>query len=733
VLERLQRIEQSAAQANPRAASTEAHARRRKLNDIGLYRFRRDGEYHAFNPLLVRALQKAAQTGNKEDYLRFTELVYQRPPTALRDLLAFATTTPIPLEEVEPMESIRARFVISAMSLGALSPETHRAIAVAMNSIGGRNNTGEGGEDPDWYSELVDGVPVSSKIKQVASARFGVTTEYLVRAEELEIKMAQGSKPGEGGQLPPDKVTPFIARLRHTAPYVSLISPPPHHDIYSIEDLAQLIYDLKQVNPEARVGVKLVSGIGVGTIAAGVAKAHADYVQISGYDGGTGASPLQSIKHAGIPWERGLAETQQTLVKNGLRQRVRVRVDGGLKTGRDVVIAAMLGAEEFGFGTAALVSLGCDMARQCHLNTCPAGIATQREDLRAKFTGKPQMLINYLTQVAEEVRELLAHLGMRCLDDLIGRADLLQAPQDIPLDLNPLLVALPVHSSGKGQVVLPTSPLAQELLLEAAPALRGESSMLIQRPIANDDRTIGAGLAGEIARRYGNSGLPDASITCLLQGAAGQSFGAFSVPGMHLILHGEANDYVGKGMTGGEIVLAPPTDALFAAHKNTILGNTALYGATGGQLFAAGRAGERFAVRNSGALAVVEGVGAHACEYMTGGVVVVLGETGRNFAAGMSAGVAYVLDMTGAFPRHCNTELVEAQPLEDPDEIEAVRTLIAWHRMKTRSWRAAQLLAEWSSMQRCFWRVAPRGSSYSAKDYLDAQMYQPALIGSRQE
>jgi glutamate synthase domain-containing protein 2/glutamate synthase domain-containing protein 1/glutamate synthase domain-containing protein 3 len=701
------------------------NGRRRKLTDIGNYRFRRDGEYHAYNPLLVRALQKAAQSGDMEDYRRFSEMVYRRPPTAVRDLFTFVPTTPIPLEEVEPMEAIRARFVISAMSLGALSPETHRTIAAAVNSIGARNNTGEGGEDPNWYHEQLNGYPVSSKIKQVASARFGVTTEYLVRAEELEIKMAQGSKPGEGGQLPPAKVTPFIARLRHTSPYVSLISPPPHHDIYSIEDLAQLIYDLKQVNPKARVGVKLVSCIGVGTIAAGVAKAHANYVQISGHDGGTGASPLQSIKHAGIPWERGLAETQQTLVRNGLRRHVRVRVDGGLKTGRDVVIGAMLGAEEFGFGTASLVALGCDMARQCHLNTCPTGIATQREDLRAKFAGTPQLLINFLTLVAEEVRELLAQLGVRRLDDLVGRADLLQGiempveAEVLPgISFEPLLVATPGRSAQVARAALPSSPLSEQLLHEAEPALRGEHSVLTQHSISNADRTIGASLAGEIARRYGNAGLPGVSIISVFHGAAGQSFGAFCVPGMHLVLHGEANDYVGKSMTGGQIVIAPPADASFSAHRNTILGNTVLYGATGGQLFAAGRAGERFAVRNSGALAVVEGVGAHACEYMTGGIVVVLGETGQNFGAGMSAGVAYVLDITGAFPARCNTELVELQRIDDSDELEALRTIVQWHRKKTRSWRAAQLLAEWSRTQRAFWRVSPRsaGEQEHAKD-----------------
>ncbi|MHB8595967.1 MAG: glutamate synthase large subunit [Ktedonobacteraceae bacterium] len=719
VLERCSAIQKSVEEEEQQVAANGviANARRRKLNDTGAYRFRRDAEYHAYNPLLVRALQKAAQSGSREDYAAYTTMVYQRPPTALRDLLSFVPTTPIPIEQVEPMESIRARFVVSAMSIGALSPETHRTIAAAMNSIGCRNNTGEGGEDPAWYSETLEGYPVSSKIKQIASARFGVTTEYLVRAEELEIKMAQGSKPGEGGQLPPMKVTPFIARLRHTAPGVALISPPPHHDIYSIEDLAQLIYDLRQVNPQARIGVKLVSSIGVGTIAAGVAKAHANYVLISGHDGGTGASPMQSIKHAGIPWEFGLAETQQVLLKNGLRGRVKVRVDGGFKTGRDVIIGAMLGAEEFGFGTAALVTLGCDMARQCHLNTCPTGIATQREDLRAKFTGKAQHLINYFTLLAEEVREWLAQLGMTRLDDLIGRANMLECAADSSFDLQSLLVNTAGKSTDKQPTLLRTSLLPEQLLEEAEQALSGERSVLIQHPIHNYDRAIGANLAGEIARRYGNAGLPGVSITCAFNGSAGQSFGAFCLPGMRMLLNGDANDYVGKSMTGGQIVLAPPADAGFAAYKNTILGNTVLYGATGGQLFAAGRAGERFAVRNSGALAVVEGTGAHACEYMTGGMVVVLGETGQNFGAGMSAGVAYVLDTTGRFPMRCNTELVELQRLDDTGEIEALRTIIQMHHKKTRSWRASQVLAEWNRMQRVFWRVSPHNSTHSAYDY----------------
>ncbi len=704
--------------------------RRRKLADLGRYRFRRDAEYHAYNPLIIRALQKAAQSGSWEDYQQYTSLVYNRPATALRDLLLFVPTTPIPLEQVESMESIRARFVVSAMSVGALSPETHKTIAAAMNSIGGRNNTGEGGEDPNWYHETFEGYPVSSKIKQLASARFGVTPEYLVRAQELEIKMAQGSKPGEGGQLPPSKVSPFIARLRLTAPGVSLISPPPHHDIYSIEDIAQLIYDLHQINPTARVGVKLVSAAGVGTIAAGVAKGHANYVLISGHDGGTGASPIQSIKHAGMPWERGLAEAQQVLVKNGLRKRVKVRVDGGFKTGRDVIVGAMLGAEEFAFGTAALVSLGCDMARQCHLNTCPTGIATQREDLRAKFTGRPQFLINYLTLVAEEVRTWLAQLGVSRLEDVIGRGDMLQAKEGSEVEVAPLLVSLPVTSVNGTQTSVPDSPVALQLLEEAVPALNAESSVIVQHEIHNYDRSIGVSLSGEIARRYGNAGLPGVSITCNLRGSAGQSFGAFNVHGVRLLLSGDANDYVGKGMNGGQIVIAPPAVSTFASQDNIILGNTALYGATGGYLFAAGRAGERFAVRNSGAVAVVEGLGDHGCEYMTGGMVVVLGETGRNFGAGMSAGVAYVLDVTGKFAGRWNTELVEAMRIDDNHELDTVRSIVELHARKTRSAYATSILDDWANMSGKFWRVLPRGTSTSASDFVHTDFYDDTMLSA---
>ncbi|GHO44976.1 glutamate synthase large subunit [Ktedonospora formicarum] len=702
-------------------AVASAPARRRKLVDVGRYRFRRDAEYHAYNPLLVRALQKAAQSGSTEDYRQYTGMVYKRPSTNLRDQLRFVARQPIPLEEVESMESIRARFVVSAMSVGALNAETHRTIAAAMNSINGRNNTGEGGEDPAWYQETLDGYPVSSKIKQVASARFGVTTDYLVRAQEIEIKMAQGSKPGEGGQLPPGKVTPFIARLRHTAPGVSLISPPPHHDIYSIEDIAQLIYDLHQVNPEARVGVKLVSCLGVGTIAAGVAKGHADYVLISGNDGGTGASPLQSIKHAGMPWELGLAEAQQVLVRNGLRQRIKVRVDGGFKTGRDVIVGALLGAEEFGFGTAALVTLGCDMARQCHLNTCPAGIATQREDLKAKFTGRPQFLVNFLTLVAEEVREFMAELGIARFEDLIGHAELLEASEEAAIDLSGLLVSLPVRSDPGKRTAAEPSNVERTLIEEVGAALNGESSVLTQHTIANYDRSVGAALSGEIARRYGNEGLKNNSITSTFHGAAGQSFGAFCMPGLRLILHGEANDYVGKSMTGGQIVIQPPAEAAYEAHTNTILGNTVLYGATGGQLFAAGQAGERFAVRNSGALAVVEGVGDHACEYMTGGMVVVLGETGQNFAAGMSSGVAYVLDMDGNFPARCNVAGAQLSRVEDVQESEALRTVVDWHARKTHSSHTQNLLERWEFVLPRIWRVQPENTHQTASDFVNVR------------
>jgi len=692
----------------------------KKLPDFGFYRFRRDGEYHGFNPFVVRALQKAAQSGDFSDYRAFSELVNARPPMTLRDLLTFKPGKPIPLEEVEPMESIRRRFTSQAMSLGALSPEAHRTLAIAMNRIGCRSNTGEGGEDPDWWKPLPNGDIANCAIKQVASARFGVTIEYLAHAAEIEIKMAQGSKPGEGGQLPAHKVTDFIARLRHAIRGIPLISPPPHHDIYSIEDLAQLIYDLKQANPEARVGVKLVSEMGVGTIAAGVAKAYADYILISGSEGGTGASPLSSIKNAGLPWELGLAETQQVLVMNDLRGRVVLRTDGGLKNGRDVVIAAMLGAEEFGFGTAAIVAMGCDMARQCHLNTCPTGIATQRPELRARFKGTPEMVINFFTGIALEVREILASLGFRSLDEIIGRVDLLELVPELEnprarlLDLSAILAPADPTWTRPRLHVVPRNDRADrhatldvQIIKDAERAIETGEPVKLAYEIRNDNRAVGARLSYMIARNYGDAGLPDGTIDITFRGSAGQSFGAFTVRGVRLTLEGEANDYVGKGLTGGEIIIKPPRTSRFRSHQNVIMGNTVLYGATGGWLFAAGRAGERFAVRNSGAQAVVEGTGDHCCEYMTAGLVVVLGETGRNFGAGMAAGTAYVLDELGDFEQRYNPEMVSIERVTSMEDRDELYRMIALHLEKTGSRRAQEILEHWDEYLPLFWKVVP--------------------------
>jgi glutamate synthase (ferredoxin) len=705
-----------------------------KLPDYGLVRFRREGEYHAWAPGVIRAMHKGLADGDVAtdswaEYNRLTEP--QEAPTSLRDLLDILPAgNAVPLEEVEPWSEIVKRFVCTAMSLGALSPEAHETLAVGMNRIGARSNSGEGGEDPSFYGPRANGDRADNKIKQVASARFGVTARYLAHAEEMEIKMAQGSKPGEGGQLPAHKVTELIARLRHAVPGTSLISPPPHHDIYSIEDLAQLIYDLKRVNPRGRVGVKLVSEAGVGTVAAGVAKAYADYVLVSGFDGGTGASPLTSIKHAGSPWELGVAETQQVLVRNGLRARIRLRTDGGLRRARDVLIAALLGAEEYGFGTASLVAIGCDMARQCHLNTCPTGIATQREELRAKFKGTPDQVIAFFVHLAEEIRELLASLGLRSLDEAIGRVDLLrQARTFNSVDLTAALAdpdpsrELPRRCTQERN----DRPEDQEPLDEGL--LRDAQSVLAEKPrfkaacvIRNRDRTVGARVAGEIgagrlrpagASRVGIRPLPFFEVRFV--GSAGQSFGAFTTDGMSLTLEGEANDYLGKGMSGGEIVLMPADMARFAPHKNTIVGNTVLYGATGGRVFAAGRAGERFCVRNSGATAVVEGVGDHGCEYMTGGTVLVLGEIGRNFGAGMTNGVAYVLDESGEFPSRLNDELVQASRLMDAEELALVYELVREHFEKTASRRAEAILDLWDVYRGQFWKVAPRQASIAAE------------------
>jgi glutamate synthase (ferredoxin) len=640
------------------------------MADHGRVRFRKAGEHHAYNPLAVRAAQKAAQSGDVEAYREWRRLSSMGGPQSLRELMEIRECLqPVPLDEVEPAGQIVTRFVSTAMSLGALSPEAHETLAIAMNQVGGRSNSGEGGEDPDTYVDR-EGVRRDNRVKQVASARFGVTPRYLKRADELEIKIAQGSKPGEGGQLPGIKVTSLIARLRHAQPGMQLISPPPHHDIYSIEDLAQLIHDLKTVNPSARVGVKLVSEAGVGTIAAGVAKAHADYILVSGHDGGTGASPLSSIKNAGSPWELGLAETQQVLVANRLRERVSLRTDGGLRSGRDIVVAALLGAEEFGFGTGLLVALGCDMARQCHLNTCPTGIATQREDLRAKFEGRPEHVINHLFLIAQEVREHLARLGARTLEEVVGRVELLEQRPDSRLDLSFVL-----------------TPTDATVPRRRAWARNGEAPQAppADGAIDNSHRTVGARLVPGERRVY--------------RGSAGQSFGAFLDDGVELVLEGQAQDYVGKGMGGGVIAIRPFTSD--ADPDAVLAGNTIAYGATGGRLFIAGRAGERFCVRNSGAVAVVEGAGDHFCEYMTGGVAVALGEVGWNAGAGMTGGVAYVVDA-----RQLNLDSVvsRAVPAEDDKEL---RTLVEEHRRRTGSPRAAAMLDNWEAAVKRFRQVVP--------------------------
>ncbi len=688
------------------------------LPEGGFFRFRRDGEPHSFSPAVAKALFKAAETGDRADYAAYLALSHVQPPAALRDLLRFRSTRPpVDVDEVEPIEAIMARFTTGAMSLGALSPEAHETLAVAMNRMGGKSNTGEGGEDPRRFRPADPERSANSAIKQVASGRFGVTPAYLAHAQELEIKMAQGSKPGEGGQLPGHKVSAYIARLRHTLPGTPLVSPPPHHDIYSIEDLAQLIYDLKQANPRARVSVKLVAEEGVGTIAAGVAKGYADVIHISGHEGGTGASPLSSVKHAGLPWELGLAEAQQVLVMNNLRDRVRLRTDGGLKSGRDVLVAALLGAEEYAFGTAALIALGCRMARQCHLNTCPVGIATQREDLRAKFSGTPDHVWNLFVHVAFEVRELLAEMGFKSLHEVIGRMDLLEpddrAGRAAMLDLRALMWMpeddRPLHSS-LGRNLPPAESFDDRVLPEVRAALDSGVFLAIARRVGNVDRSIGARISGEIALRYGTAGLPPGTLELELEGSAGQSLGAFLAPGIRILLAGEANDYVGKGMAGGEIVIQPPAGAPFAAHENVIVGNTVLYGATGGSLFVAGRAGERFAVRNSGARAVVEGVGDHGCEYMTQGVVVVLGEAGRNFASGMSNGVAYVLDEFGEFARRVQDSAVGLERLAGGTDEELLLALVERHALLTGSSRAQAVLSRWKHFRPRFWKVAPRAA-----------------------
>ena len=734
------------------AAHAAAFGEKPKLESPGFFKFKNGGEYHSTNPEVVGALHaavgldgdlppltrdpqapagdlhaahlltRATKDGRFEHYQRFADLVNNRPPAEPRDLLELVPAadrgaTPVPLEEVEPATSIAQRFFTGAMSLGAISPEAHETIAEAMNLLGGMSNCGEGGEDAARFRSRGTAHDRNSKAKQVASGRFGVTPAYLAYADEIQIKMAQGSKPGEGGQLPGHKVSELIARLRHTQPGVALISPPPHHDIYSIEDLAQLIYDLKQVNPFASVSVKLVSCAGVGTVAAGVVKGLADAVQIAGADGGTGASPLSSIKHAGLPWELGLAETQQTLVDNGLRGRVRVQVDGGFKTGRDVLIAAMLGADEYGFGTAALLAEGCIMVRACHRDTCPVGIATQRPELRDKYRGTPEMVAAYLLFVAQEVRAGLALLGVRSLDEVVGQVEMLR-PRDLgdhvpELDVTPLLAA-PERAdaerchTGSLPIQAPRGALGDQVFDDAFESLWDGTVLNLKYDIRNADRTVGARIGGAIGLEFGDGGsdgAPPGSVSVRFTGEAGQSFGAFLAKGVEFVLTGEANDYVGKSMAGGRIVIRPPADD---AGDAVLLGNTVLYGATGGELFVAGRAGERFAVRNSGAWAVVEGVGDHACEYMTGGVVLILGGTGSNVGAGMTGGECYVLDETSAILARVNSQLVEAHR-PDSAQLSRLRTLVARHVELTGSVRGAALLEDWDRAGDALWRIAPRG------------------------
>ena len=702
-----------------------------KLGDPGFYRFRREGEKHALHGQTIKNFHTFVRDNDPARYQAYVDEIKSVQPIALHDLFEFHPAklgNPIPLEEVEPIESIRVRFTTAAMSLGAISPEAHEALAEAMNEIGGKSNSGEGGEDPQRFKRRPDGTWLNSKIKQVASGRFGVTAEYLASAEEIEIKMAQGAKPGEGGQLPGYKVNALIARLRRTQPGVQLISPPPHHDIYSIEDLAQLIHDLKEVNPRARICVKLVAETGVGTIAAGVAKANADIILISGHEGGTGASPISSIKHAGLPWELGLAETQQVLMLNNLRSRVTLRTDGGLRTGLDIVHAAILGAEEYNFGTIALIALGCVYVRQCHLNTCPVGVATQREDLRAKFKGRKEHVIHFFNAVAEEVRHHLAALGVRRLDDIIGRPEFLRQrtvpdhPKANALDLSRLLhdvarakdLDLPRLCLENRNDGLHAHPLDDKIIQRAKDAIRDKVPVHLSFEVQNTHRNIGTKLSGEVAFLHGDHGLPEGTITVDLTGSAGQSFGTFLCGGISLRLTGEANDYVGKGMCGGTIVVRPPAETGFTPSENSILGNTCLYGASGGHLFACGRAGERFAVRNSGATAVVEGVGDHGCEYMTNGVVVILGPTGRNFGAGMSGGVAYVLDEDGHFPKLANLEMIELVPVEETADVALLQELVYRHLDTTDSAKARGLLADWPAAQKRFWKVRPKAANTPA-------------------
>ncbi|MEK7850006.1 MAG: glutamate synthase large subunit [Candidatus Omnitrophota bacterium] len=686
----------------------------------GWYQYRKDGEYHMWDPDTIIALQQAVRLKDYNEFKRFTGLIDDQRGhlTTLRGLLRFKKFRPVPLEEVEPVSEIVKRFATGAMSFGSISKEAHEAIAIAMNRLGAMSNSGEGGEDPARNIPLPGGDSKRSRVKQVASGRFGVNSYYLTNADELQIKIAQGAKPGEGGQLPGHKVDAIVAKIRHSTPGVTLISPPPHHDIYSIEDLAQLIFDLKNVNPKARISVKLVSEIGVGTIAAGVAKGHAEMILISGYDGGTGASPLSSIKHAGMPWELGLSEAHQVLVMNGLRGRVRLQTDGQMRTGKDVIVAAMLGAEEFGFATIALIALGCVMLRHCHMNTCVLGIATQDAALRCRFKGTPEHIVTYFTFLAKQVREILAELGFRKTDDLIGRVDMLEVNDGLRhwksknVDFSNILYR-PLTKEGIAVRCLERQDfglekaLDLELIRRSQPALERREPVSIELGLRNANRAVGAMLSGEVSKRYGQQGLPEDSIKLYFKGTAGQSFGAFGARGLSFFLEGDANDYLGKGLSGARIVVVPPREAVFRAEENIIVGNTVLYGATEGEVFIRGVSGERFCVRNSGVQAVVEGAGDHGCEYMTGGRVVVIGKTGRNFAAGMSGGIAYVYDVDGQFRSRCNKDMVELGPISLEKDIKTIRDLLEQHFLYTASDVAKKILSGWDKELEKFVRVMP--------------------------
>ncbi|MBN1908146.1 MAG: glutamate synthase large subunit [Pirellulales bacterium] len=732
--------------ARHRDAFTPRRPGQLELDYEGEYHFRLGGERHLWNPETITRLQQAVLRNDAQEYARFAQAIndQSRELRTLRGLFEFTPGTPVPIEEVTPAAEICKRFCTGAMSHGSISKEAHETLAVAMNRLGGMSNTGEGGEDPARY-EAADGTDSSNcAIKQVASGRFGVTIEYLAHAKMLQIKMAQGAKPGEGGQLPAHKVTEEIARLRHCTPGVSLISPPPHHDIYSIEDLAQLIYDLKCASPGVKVSVKLVSEVGVGTVAAGVAKGNADEVLISGHDGGTGASPLSSIKHAGAPWEIGLAETQQTLVLNGLRDRILVQTDGQLRTGRDVVIAAMLGAERFGFGTSALVSLGCVLMRKCHLGTCPVGIATQEEELRGRFTGKAEYVVRYLTFIAEEVRRIMAELGFRHFDEMVGAVGRLDCRKAIDhwkaqgLDFSALFTR-PDTSDGRPLRCVRTQSGVHEdhldwrILEQVGPNLESKEPIELDIPIRNTDRTVGAILSNRIVTQHGPEGLPDGTIRIVCRGSAGQSFGAFLAPGVSLHLIGEANDYLGKGLSGGRISVETPDYSPFLAMNNVIVGNTLLYGATAGEVYINGLAGERFAVRNSGAVAVVEGVGDHGCEYMTGGTVVVIGRTGRNFAAGMSGGIAYVLDEHQLFDTLCNLDMVDLESIWHVDDRRRLRELIEKHLHYTGSQQARRILEKWEEMAGQFVKVMPLDYRRALDKLRESEMVQSEMTPATEE